>query len=92
MKEKFKKKYLRRLKYKIHGRNKIMAINKLLLSMLRYRAWILKCNNEELKRLDRKNRKTTAMHGALNLEDDVDRIYVSREMGERGLVSCKRVH
>ena len=89
MKEKFIKVYLRRLKSKIQGRNKDKTSNNWLVLVLRFRAGILKCNTEELKSLE-KNWKTMAMYGALNLKSDIDCIYVSREMGGKGLISCKR--
>ena len=30
------------------------------------------------------------MHGALNTKSDIDMVYLSREMGGRGLISCER--
>ena len=30
------------------------------------------------------------MHGALHPKSDVDRVYLSRELGERGLISFKK--
>ena len=46
--------------------------------------------NDELKSLVRKTRKFMTMHGALNPKSDVDRVYLSRKMGGRGLISCVR--
>ena len=88
MKEKFSKEYLRRLRLilrsKLNGRNKIMAVNTWAVSVMRYGAGILKWNTDELKSLDRRTRKFMKMHGALHPKSDVDRVYVSREMGGRG--------
>ena len=46
--------------------------------------------NDELKSLVRKTRKFMTMQGALNPKSDVDRVYLSREMGGKGLISCVR--
>ena len=93
MKEKFSKEYLRRLRLilrsKLNGRNKIMAVNTWAVSVMRYGAGILKWNTDELKSLDRRTRKFMTMHGALHPKSDIDRVYLSREMGGRGLISCE---
>ena len=93
MKEKFSKEYLRRLRLilrsKLNGRNKIMAVNTWAVSVMRYGAGILKWNTDELKSLDRRTRKFITMHGALHLKSDVDRVYLRRELGRRGLISCE---
>ena len=44
---------------------------------------------DELKDLDKKHRKLLATHKGLHSKNEVDRLYVSREEGERGLVSCE---
>ena len=56
---------------------------------MRYGAGILKWNTDELKSLDRRTRKSITMHGALHLKSDVDRVYLRRELGRRGLISCE---
>ena len=60
MKDKFKNEYFRRvkliLKSKLNGRNKIMALNTWVVSILRYGAGILKWNKNELQKKARKNR------------------------------------
>ena len=93
MKEKFSKEYLRRLRLilrsKLNGRNKIMAVNTWVASVMRYGAGILRWNTDELKSLDRTNRKFMTMHGALHPKSDIDRVYLCREMGGRGLISCE---
>ena len=45
--------------------------------------------NEELKTLDKMTRKVLTMNGAFHSKRDVDRLYVSREDGGRGLISCE---
>ena len=84
MKGKFSKEYLRRLRLilrsKLNGRNKIMAVSTLAVSVMRYGAGILKWNADELKNLDRKTRKFMKIHGALHPKSDIDRVYLSRKM------------
>ena len=41
------------------------------------------------KELDRKTWNLLAMHKGLHPKSDVDRLYVSRKEGGRGLVSCE---
>ena len=93
MNEKFSKKCLRRLrlilKSKLNGRNKIMAVNTWAVCVMRYDAGILKWNTDELKSLARRTTKFMTMNGVLHSKSDVDRVYLSRGMGERGLISCE---
>ena len=44
----------------------------------------------ELKDLDRKSRKTMTMYGGLHPKSDVDRLYVKRKVGGRGLISVEQ--
>ena len=43
----------------------------------------------ELQGIDRKTRKLFSIHGALHPKSDVDRSYIPRKEGERGLISIK---
>ena len=90
MKEKITKEYKRRqrliLKSKLNGRNKVTAINTWAVAIFRYNP----SKASELKDLDRKSRKTMAMHGGLYPKSDVDRLYVKRKEGGRGLISVER--
>ena len=93
MKDKFASEYKRRLKLvlksKVNGRNKILAINTWAVSVLRYGEGILKWTVDELKNVDRKSRKIMTMHGAFHPKSDTDRLYLTREKGGRGLISCE---
>ena len=67
MKEKFRKQYLQWflrliLRLKLNGRNKIMAVNTWVVSVMRCSAGILKWNSEKLKSLDRRTRKVMIMN------------------------------
>ena len=94
MKEKVRREYLRRvrvvLKSKLNGRNKIMGINTWAIALLRYGSGILEWRKEELQNLDRKTRKLMTTYGALHPKSDVDRLYLPRKRGGRGLLGCER--
>ena len=94
MKEKITKEYKRRqrliLKSKLNGRNKVTAINTWAVAIFRYGAGIIQWKASELKDLDRKSRKTMTMYGGLHPKSDVDRLYVKRKEGGRGLISVER--
>ena len=66
MKLEFRAEYMRRLKLimksKLHGRNKIKAINTWAVSLLRYGAGIIEWTKEDLQKMDRKTRKVITMN------------------------------
>ena len=59
-------------------------------AIFRYGAGIIQWKDSELKDLDRKSRKTMTMYGGLHPKSDVDRLYVKRKEGGRGLISLER--
>ena len=63
-----------------------MAVNTWAVSVMRYGAGILKWNTDELKSLDRRIRKFMTM---LHPKSDIDRVYLSREMVGKQLISCE---
>ena len=93
MKQKIKKEYFRRtrkqLKTKRSSRNLIKGINTWAVSLVRYSGPFLKWTREELKQMDQRTRKLMTMHKASHPRDDVDRLYVSRKEGGRGLASLE---
>ena len=88
-KETYKKRLRNILKSKLHGRNQITAINTFALPVLTYPAGIIKFTKEELKEMDTMTRKNLTMYGSLHPRSDVDRLYVAREKGGRGLLSIE---
>ena len=94
MKEKINKEYKRRqrliLKSILNGRNKVTAINTWTVAIFRYGAGIFQWKASELKDLDRKSRKTMTIYGGLHPKSDIDRLYVKRKEGGRGLISVER--
>ena len=90
MKDKIHKEYLRRTRKqfetKPNSKNLTKGIN----------TWavpnsggFLKLTKDKLKQMDQRTRKLMTMHEALHLRDDVDRLYVSRKEGGRGLASIE---
>ena len=66
-----------------------MAANTCAVAILRYSAGVVEWKTDELKVLDRKTRKMMTLYGALHSKSDVDRVYVPRQKGGRGLISCE---
>ena len=93
MKTEFVREYKRRLRLilssKLNRKNNIKAINSWAVAIMRYGAGMLEWRFYELKELDRKTRKLLTMHKGLHPKSDVDKLYVSRKEGGRGLVSSE---
>ena len=93
MKNKIQKEYLRRtrklLETKLSSRNLIKGINTWAVSLVRYSGPFLKRAREELRQIDQRTRKLMTMHKALHPRHDVDRLYVPRKEGGRGLTSIE---
>ena len=89
MKNKIQKEYLRRtrklFKTKLSSRNLIKGINTWAVSLVRYLGPFLKWTREELRQMDQRTRKLMTMRKVLHPRDDVDRLYVPRKEGGRGL-------
>ena len=93
MKDKIRKEYLRRTR-KLHEtnlsrRNLIKGINTWAVPLVRYSGPFLKWTRDELKQMDQRTRKLITIHKALHPRDEVDRLYVSRKQGGRGLASIE---
>ena len=93
MKEKIQKESLRRtrklLETKLSSKNLIKGINTWAVPLVRYSGPCLKWTRDELKQMDQRTRKLMTMHKALHPRDNVDRQYVSRKEGGRGLASIE---
>ena len=93
MKENFRLEYLRRLKKilksKLNSKNTITAINSRAVSIIRYSAGIVTWRVNELQDLDRKIRKMLTMYSMFHEKGDVDRLYIKRTEGGRGLISVE---
>src|SRR5215469_14863296 len=95
-KEKLKKEYLRRLRLVLRtdlsAKNKIHATGSLAVPVLRYSFGIVNWYQEELQKLDRKTRKLLTIYGQHHPKADVDRLYVPRKQGGRGLMQLEAAH
>ena len=93
MKDKIRKEYLMRtrklLETKLSSRNLIKGINTWAVPFVRYSGSLLKWTRDELKQMDQRIRKLMTMHKALHPRDDVDRLYVSKKEGGRGLAGIE---
>ena len=93
MKDKIQEEYLRRtrklLETKLSCRNLIKGINTWALPFVRYSGSLLKWTRDELKQMDQRTRKLMTMHMAFHPRDNIDRLYVSRKEGGRGLASIE---
>ena len=91
MKDLVRKEYYRRVKLVagswLLGGNMVHSVNTWAVSVVRYTAGILKWSNSELTAMDGKTRKLLTMKGAFHLKSDVDRLYMKRQVGGRGLIS-----
>ena len=57
--------------------------------LLRYSAAFVSRRKSELQATDRKTRKLFTIYGALHPTSDVDRLYIPRKEGGRGLISIE---
>ena len=93
MKELVRKEYFRRvkkiLKSKLNGGNTIKAINSRAVSIIPYGAGIVDWTKEELQEMDRKTRKLLTINRALHPQADVDRLYLKRSEGGRGMIGVE---
>ena len=92
-KDKIQKEYCRRtrklLETKLTSRNLIKWTNTWAVPLIRYSGPFLKWTKDELKQIDQRTRKLMTMHKAPHPRDDIDRLYVSRKEGGRGLASIE---
>ena len=93
MKEAVTSEYKRRvrkiLETKLNGGNIINAISARAILVLRYSAPFLKWRKIELQELDRRTRKLLTMHNAHHPKSNVERIYIPRNEGGRGLLNVE---
>ena len=58
-------------------------------SVVRYTAELFVWSTRELKAMDIKTRKILVMNRALHIRSNVDRLYIKRKEGGRGLMSVE---
>ena len=90
MKDLIRKEYLRRVKAvaksKLYAKNLISSLNAWAVSIIRYSAGILEWREKELQDIDIKTRKILTMNGIFHKKSNVDRLYLKRDCGGRGLI------
>ena len=93
MKQKIRKEYLRRvrliLRTKLNGRNKIEAVNSLAVPVVQYSFGIIDWKISELKKIKTKTGKLSNIHKMLHPKADVERLYIPRKEGGRGLIEVE---
>ena len=93
MKLNISKEYIRRirkvLRSKFNGGNLVRGVNTWVVSLLRYSAAFVSWRKSELQAIDRKTRKLFTISGALHPKSDVERLYIPRKEGRRGLISIE---
>ena len=87
------KEYIRRLrkalKSKLNDGNLVCRVNTWAVSLLSYSSAFVSWGKSELQAIDRKTRKLFTIYGALHPKSDVDRLYIPRKEGRRGLISIE---
>ena len=87
------KEYIKRLtkllKSKLNGGSLVGGVNTWAVSLLRYSAAFASWRKSELQAIDRKTRKLFTIYGVLHCKSDVDRLYIPRKEGGRGLISIE---
>ena len=80
------------LSTELSAKNKIQATGSLALPVLRNGSGIVNRHQEELQKLDRKTKKLLTIHGQHHPKADVDRLYVPRKQGRKGLMQLEVAH
>ena len=93
MKDKVGKEYKRQvrkiLETKLNDGNIIKAINTWAIPILSYSAAFLNWTISDLQEMDKRTRKLMTMHNALHPRSTIDRLYIPRSEGGRGLLSVE---
>ena len=91
MKSKTRAAYFKRLKLllksKLNSRNLFLAINSWAVALIRYGACVLDWTKEEIDEIDRKTQKMLTIYGAFHPKSNINRLYLKRKSGGRGLIS-----
>ena len=96
MKEKIRKECYRRvravLQSELNTKNKLEAINALAIPAVSYSFSVANWNLEEIKRIDRKNRKLMTLNRMHHPKVDVSRMYIPRKEGGRGMINLEMTY
>ena len=93
MKLNVSKEYIRRLrkvfKSKLTGGSLVRGFNTWAVSLLRYSAAFVSWRKSKLQAINRKTRELFTIYEALHPQSDIDRLYIPRKEGGRGLISIE---
>ena len=93
MKRKIRKECYRRVRAILHtelnAKNKLEAINTLAIPVVTYNFSVMKWNLEEKKRMNRKIRKLLTLNRVHHPKSDVNRMYIPRKEGGRGMTNLE---
>ena len=96
MKEDVRKEYYRRirmiLKSELNSINRITAINSLAVPVVSYSFNIINWTLSDLRRMDRKTRKMLTIYNMHHPRADVERLYIPRKEGGRGLLQLEMTY
>ena len=89
MKDEYYKRVRLLARSKLYGGNVIRGLNAWAVSVIRYTAGVIEWSKRELKAIDVRTRKILTMAGVFHQKGDVDRLYLSRRDGGRGMISIE---
>ena len=96
MKEHIRKEYYRRirvvLKSELNAINKIEAVNTVAIPVVTYSFNIINWTAQDIKNLDRKTRKLLTKDRMHHPKSDIDRMYLPRSSGGRGLMQIETTY
>jgi hypothetical protein len=88
-----KKEHVRRLRFilntELSAKKKMQAIGSLAVPVLRHSFGIINWHQKEIQKLDIKTRKMLTIHEQHHPRADIDRLYVPRKEGGRGLMQVE---
>ena len=92
LKREFKKKCKVVSKSELNSKNKVQAYNELVVAKLTYTFGVVKWTRQELEDLDVMGRKIMNMARCLHPRSAIERLYISRDEGGRGLLNVTEMH
>ena len=79
------------MKSNLNDENLVSGVNTWAVSLLRYSVAVVSWRKNKMQPIDRGTRKLFTIHGALDPKSDVDRLYIPRKKGGRGLISIEDI-
>ena len=96
MKQTIRKEYVRRVRMimqtQLNSKNKFTALNSLAIPVITYSFPIINWNADEIRNLDIKTRKLLTINRAHHPKADVERLYLKRCEGGRGLLQIEMLY